>query len=425
MYTNLRERSVACRKDLLAFLQLLVRTRSFSFKEETAAGIVQDLLEDLSYDLVFRDEVGNVVGLLTGTEEGPAVLLNSHMDTRHPDAEDAGEDGLFSGRVENGRLAGLGAAACKGGLAAQVFAAHLLDRSHLPLCGTIVVAATVAQEEGNGAGLRHLMTETLPKLGIAPALAILGEPTSLAACNGGDGWVDVDVPISGREPAIARRAAAAVREALSPATRYEIPADDRALARPAGHTQEDRSGKSEELIRLRLPVGPGEDAADAVGLVKRLARAAADSIGDVAADARVHTERRRFYTGRPVEFLCWNNAWATDPSLPLVRRALDALTAAGCPDTAVRSWKPTDLRMGSAGALVANGGHVPTLCFGPGDEDRAHTSEESVEIEKLVDAVFGTAVLVHGAIGNPAAHADPADGAQSAPHRAPTARSGG
>jgi acetylornithine deacetylase/succinyl-diaminopimelate desuccinylase-like protein len=330
-----------------------------------------------------------------------------------------------SGRIEKGRLKGLGAAACKGGLAAQIFAAHLLDRSLLPLCGTIVVAATVAQEEGNGAGVHHLMRETLPKLGINPGLAILGEPTALAACNGHDGRVDVDVKISGPEPTVTQRAVAAVSDALTSTTRRGTSTDGGTFARFSGHTAEDHAGSREELLHFRCRVGSGEEAADCVGLVKRLARAAAESFGDVTVDARVHGDRRRFYTGRPAEFLCWSNPWSTDPSLPLVRRALDALAACGWPDATVRTWRPDDLRMGSAGSHLADSYGVPTLCFGPGDEDRTGTAEESVEIEKLVDAVFGTAVLIHGAIGTPVPQVQLADGTSSVRSGGPKVRSGG
>jgi acetylornithine deacetylase/succinyl-diaminopimelate desuccinylase-like protein len=419
MYARLKEQSAGCGSDLVSFLQLLVRTQSFSFGEEAAAGVVQDLLEDLNYDLVFRDEVGNVIGLLAGTDEGPAVLLNAPLDTRRPGGADAAAGDLFTARVEHGRLQGLGSAACKGGLAAQIFAAHVLDRSLLPLSGTVVVAATVAQHEGNGAGLRHLMTETLPKLGITAGLAILGEPTGLAVCGGCDGRADVDVTISGKEETNVRKAAAAVYDALS----STIEGDP--LARLAGRAPADGAGEREELFRFRCRVRMGEEAADRVGLVKQLAQAAAESFGGVTIDTRVHAERRRFYTGRPVEFLCWSNPWSTDTSIPLVERALGALSAAGWPDASARPVRSDDIRSRSAGSLLADGFHVPTLCFGPGDEDQAHSTEESVEIAKLVDAVFATAVLVHGAIGASVSALRPAGRAPSGRDAAPNMRSGG
>jgi len=401
MYRELREQAEGCREDLTAFTQLLVRTPSFSFKEETAAGIVQDLLEELHYDLVFRDGVGNVIGFLTGSEEGPTILLNSHMDTRRPEEERIDTEGPFSGRIDRGRMRGLGVAGCKGGLAAQVFAGHILDKCFLPLYGTIVVAATVAQEEGNGAGIRHLLEETLPKLGVTPELAILGEPTTLRVCNGHDGWADADVRIACRDAAVVRRATGLIEDALTgasghPSWKYKKSSLD--VSEPA---YREYDGSHEAVLHVRCRVKSGEAVANCVGIVKRLALAASRPAGDVQVEVQVHTERQRFYTGKTVEVLCWNNPWSSDPSAPLFHRALDALAAAGWRDAAARPFGLNNLRLGTAGSLLAESYHIPTLCFGPGDENRAYTPEESVDVEKLVDAVFGTAVLIHGAIGTP------------------------
>jgi len=424
MYPELKERATSCREDLAAFVQVLVRTQSLSFKEEAVAGIVQDLLEDLAYDLVFRDEVGNVIGFVAGSEEGPTVLLNSHMDTRRPDYESFGTEGPFSGRFEQGLVRGLGAAACKGGLAAQVFAGHILDKSLLPLCGTIVFAATVGQEEGNGAGVRHLMEQTLPKLGVSPDLAILGEPTALVPCNGHDGWADVDVEIAGRDTGTARRAAAAIRDAVSGAASSESRTSGVLSARTSDPAHGENPESQGTSLRVRCRVGSDEEVADSVGLVKRLAFSAVESIGDVSVEVRVHGERRRFYTGKTAEVLCWSTPWLTDPSGPLVSRALEALSASGWRDPVVRTGGFDGLGMGTAGSLLTGRYHVPTLCFGPGDEGRARGEEESVALESLVDAVFGTAVLTHGAIGTPLPRRMPTDRAPRAPGKVSPTRSG-
>jgi len=44
---------------------------------------------------------------------------------------------------------------------------------------------------------------------------------------------------------------------------------------------------------------------------------------------------------------------------------------------------------------------VPTLGYGPGREEDAHTINENVEVENLGEAVYGTAAIVHRLIGVP------------------------
>lgn len=407
MYARIRHHAELCREDLLALTEKLVGTPSPSFHEGPLAQIVRDFLEDLGYDLVFQDEVGNVVGLLAGGEEGPAVLLNSHMDARRPD----GGTGAISspaGRIERGRVWGAGAADCKGGLASQIFAGHILDKHLPPLHGTLVVAATVAQEEGNGAGVRHLIERTLPKLGIMPDLAILGEPTRLAVYNGHDGRADIDVRVVGGDRT-------AVRRAIETVIREVWTGDGAALKSGSASLQlmepayQGDNGECAGTFRVRCRVSPAEAVANCVGNVKRAVLEASTPLSDVTVDVRVHGERRRFYTGESIEVLCWDNPWSSDVASPLIARAVDALSGAGWPDVGPGPWASKSLQSSTAGSLLAEGYRIPTLCFGPGDESGVGTPRESVDFEALIDAVFGTTVLVHGAIGTPVSLVWPTD----------------
>ncbi len=96
---------------------------------------------------------------------------------------------------------------CKSGVATQVFAAHALARSMLPLRGNIVVAATVAEENGCSVGVRHLFRHTLPRIGMTPRFVVLGEPTGLKVGYGHDGWAKFDIDIMGVDEQSVRRTA--------------------------------------------------------------------------------------------------------------------------------------------------------------------------------------------------------------------------
>jgi acetylornithine deacetylase/succinyl-diaminopimelate desuccinylase-like protein len=271
----------------------------------------------------------------------------------------------------------------------------------LPLYGTIVFAATVAQEEGNGAGIRHLLEETLPKLGVTPDLAILGEPTALHVSNGDDGSADVDIRVVSGDGDAAVRTIRSIRDALTTAAALAVRAGKKSSVDSSEPTVAASHGSTEAVLRVRCRVALGEAVANCVGSVKRIVLSAVEAFGDASVEVHVHTERRRFYSGRAVEILCWNNPWVSEPAHPLLRRALDALAAAGWPDPTPRPRGLKNLPGGTAGSLSADACHIPTLCFGPGDVRRVYAPDEFVTVEDLIDAVFGTAVLVYGAIGAP------------------------
>ena len=143
MYRLLKTKNRGLSRAVNRFAQDLVRTPSVSLNEGGVADRVEQEMQKLNYDNVFRDETGNVVGLIEGRAAEPAVLLCTHMDTVPTGDRAAWSEDPYSGRIDGRWLHGRGAADCKGGLAAQVYSGALLKRSLLPLQGTVIVAATV------------------------------------------------------------------------------------------------------------------------------------------------------------------------------------------------------------------------------------------------------------------------------------------
>ena len=210
MYNLLKSKNECLKDELIAFTQKLIRTPSPSLAESGVAALVEEELRRVPCDKVFRDEVGNTVGVLLGRETEPTVLLNCHMDTVPPHQESLWKESPYSGTIQEDRMVGLGAADCKGGLAAHIFTAALLKRSLLPLRGNLVIAATVAEENGCSVGVRHLLEKTLPAMNIFPTYVILGEPTGLGLYYGHDGWIEMDIQVEGSNPFLVDDAAHAI-----------------------------------------------------------------------------------------------------------------------------------------------------------------------------------------------------------------------
>src|SRR5512133_1611594 len=200
MYDLIKNKLDGLQGELVAFAQELLRTHSPSGDEAKAGALVVDQMNALGFDKVFADELGNVVGIMHGIEEGPTLMLSSHLDTVGTGNLSTWNESPWSGRIEGGRLHGLGAADCKGGVAAQVFAAGLLKRSLLPLRGNLVVAATVLEENGVSMGTRGLVAHTLKEMGLTPDYAVLGEPTDLGLYFGHDGRAEIEVTVRGINP---------------------------------------------------------------------------------------------------------------------------------------------------------------------------------------------------------------------------------
>ena len=186
MHTILKKKLRGLSSDTVEFASDLVRISSPAGDEGAIGDAVELMMKGLSFDNVFKDDSGNVVGVILGRNIDPALLLCSNMNTGLTADLSSREQEPHNGDIIDGKLYGSGASDSKSGIATQVFAAELLKRSLLPLDGTIIVAATVANKKDNCSGVSWLMEKTLPSLDIKPSYAVLGEPTDLGLYCGYD-----------------------------------------------------------------------------------------------------------------------------------------------------------------------------------------------------------------------------------------------
>jgi putative selenium metabolism hydrolase len=394
MYEMLRAKNGGLKKEVNEFAKKLVNMPSDSLKEENVAVMVEKEMKDNGYDKVFRDKAGNVVGVIFGRENTPNVLLTSHMDAvAIGDAKEWSVD-PFGAEIKEGKLFGRGAADCKAGLAAQVYAGVLLKRSILPLQGNVIVAATVAEENGLSNGTKCLLGETLPELGLKPDIAILGEPTNLGMYYGHDGWMEMKINVESANSFNVADAANAIKQELS--TGYTGRGDFE-VSDPV-FSNSSAGCRAEINYRTRLNVS--EDADAVVNQTERRAMQAAKPAGRVAVSAFVRKEDQTLYTGHRIMTQFITHAWASDPFCQIIERARQALEAGGVKVTPDK-WKLGSLGMGTAGSVLLNQFKVPTIGYGPGKVEMAHAVDEYVELEKISEAVYGTAIMAHGIAGIP------------------------
>jgi acetylornithine deacetylase/succinyl-diaminopimelate desuccinylase-like protein len=347
MYDILNRKSEGLKGQLVAFARQLVQTASLSLQEAQVARLVQDQMKALGYDRVFTDEAGNVVGIMLGREAEPTMLLNCHMDTMPAEAETAWQGSPYAGDIREGKLCGLGASDCKGGLAAQVYAGALLKRSLLPLKGNLVVAATVGEEKSCSAGVRTLIEKTLPSLKLKPTWAMLGEPTNLGLYYGHDGWAELEVLVEGANMFSVDDAAQAIFHDFNGRGRKTTDCKQDLAASPPRFEME--GGFRRASIGLNRRLSDAEDVGGVLEQVKHQAALVAQSAGDVAVKVLVREQNHRLYTGKTTVVRHITHAWSIDPFHPLMERARQTLSAAGC------QVRPGKWRLGQAGMATAGG----------------------------------------------------------------------
>ncbi len=180
-------------EEAVQLLQRLISTPSVSRDEKGAADLME--LQMAQWGLEPK-RVGNNL-MLTGKRDGskPTLLLNAHLDTVKPVSTWTRDP--FSPDIENGRLYGLGANDCGGGLVSLLVVYRALCREDLPY--NLVYVAS-AEEEVSGAGGFTLIAPQLPQIDVA----IVGEPTGMQPAVAEKGLMVIDAVARGKSGHAAR-----------------------------------------------------------------------------------------------------------------------------------------------------------------------------------------------------------------------------
>ena len=139
-------------------LEKALRLYTPSLSEKPMADFLADKCDDLGFDDIRIDDVGNLIA--TKGSGLPRVLFCGHMDT---------VPGKIKVRTEGDSLYGRGASDAKAPLMAMLFAAASVQNNN----GTIIFVGAV-DEEGNATGIKNLVKS---KLDID--YAVFGEPSGL------------------------------------------------------------------------------------------------------------------------------------------------------------------------------------------------------------------------------------------------------
>jgi putative selenium metabolism hydrolase len=369
---------------MAAFLQDLVRIPSPSTHEDKLAHRLAEEMRLAGFAEVWIDRIGNVVGRI-GAGQGPKLLLNGHMDT-----VDVGElarwrHAPYDADIEDGVLYGRGACDMKGGLAAMVYAARALLAAGVELKGDLYVVGAVQEEPCEGLGMRVLVEEE----GLRPDWVLLGEPSNLQVRLGHRGRLEMQIHVRGRAahasaPELGSNAihhAARLvfgMELLAP----RLPTDPFLGQGTLAVTEIASQAASRNAVPdacsfvLDRRLALGETERKAVAEVQNII-----STEEVDAQVEITEYRAASYTGYACQARNVFPAWAMPEEHPLVQAL-----ARSVQKTLGYRPRPGHWQFSTDGTYTAGVAGIPTVGFGPGEERYAHTLEDQVRLNDVVDA---------------------------------------
>ena len=377
--TQVRRYAATVQQAQIDFLADLIRLKSYTGQEGPAVERTLEEMRACGLADVWTDRAGNA--LATVGVGRFHLLYDAHLDENEIADESEWPHPPLEPAIENGILYGLGASDCKGGVASIVYGARMAADLNLLGDCTVTVKGSTLEEDAEGFAMRHLFEqEAFPR----PDAVLLAEATDLTLRRGHRGRCEVKVRTRGQAvhastPELGENAILKMRPVLDALQRM-VPAlpVDPILGQgtqvvtmiESPHTPNSVPGWCEATIDRRLT--PGETPASVVAEIEA-------AVADLEAAVVVPIQPVNSWTGLDLSGPAFFPGWLLPEDHPLLEVGRLTCAALWGELPRVDVWRFSTNGTYSAGVVG-----IPTLGFGPMEEQYVHTARDQVDLEKLL-----------------------------------------
>ncbi len=379
------------RAEIIQFMRDICAIPSVESQLKDVGERIAAEMRKLGFEEVRFDKMGNILGRIGSGKR--VIVYDSHIDTVGVGDPSAWSWDPFVGKVENGIFYARGACDEKGSTPGMVYGLGLAKELGLLEGWTAYYFGNM--EEWCDGIAPNTFVEVDP--GIRPDFVVIGEPTKMNLYRGHKGRLEMRVVAKGRSAHAASNhlgdnaiykllpIIAGIRD-LEPKLgdhpflgHGKITVSDMKVSTPSINAVPD-----EAVIYIDRRMTFGETKEQVMEQVRSLIPA--KDRDSVVVEELFYDEPS--YTGFVFPVDKYFPAWALDEDHPLVKAGQQARKAIGLPDAPSGKWN-----FSTNGIYWAGKAGIPSVGFGPGDEETAHTVLDSVPLEDMVKATEFYAVL--------------------------------
>lgn len=388
---EIQKRVQDSREDIIQFMRDIVAIPSMESKIGAVGERIQAEMKKFGYDEVRFDKMGNTIGRIGNGKK--VIVFDSHIDTVGIGDPSEWKWDPFIGKVEDGILYARGACDEKNSTPGMIYG--LAIARDLGLLDGWTAYYFGNMEEWCDGIAPNTFVEVDPK--VKPDFVVIGEPTKMNVYRGHKGRLEMKVTAKGRS-------AHAASNHLGDNAIYKllpIIAGIRDLEPKLGDHEFLGHGKitvSDMHVKTpSLNAVPDEaiifiDRRMTFGETKEMVKKQVEDLIPAEFKDTVKLEELFYdepsYTGFVFPVDKYFPAWALEEEHPLVKAGQEARTKIGLPEAASSKWN-----FSTNGIYWAGKAGIPSIGFGPGDEETAHTVRDSVSLEDMVKATEFYAIL--------------------------------
>ena len=345
--------------------------------EKEAAKIVEDYLKefDVSNITTYEPEKDRMsIEAVVGNGK-KTLIWNGHLDVVPIGDPENWKHSPFGAEESDGKLWGRGACDMKGSVAAALEAIAAIQRSEVELEGKLVFQAVADEEVGGALGARYLVENS--KFCKNADAGICGEPTEFKLVIAAKGLIWPRITALGRSchgstPNKGINAISKMTKVIQALESMELKANHPILGKPTINIGTIEGGTKTNIVPDRCTITvdrriiPGERKEEIVQTIEKL-------LGDLQekdSELKIETNLTKdLLYEEPSEIS------KDDEIVKLVSKCYK--------DIFSKKSEVSGMSGATDARFLINQGRIPTLIFGPGSLDQAHTIDEFIEMETL------------------------------------------
>tara|TARA_Y100001934_G_C12345533_1_gene772563 strand:- start:846 stop:2054 length:1209 start_codon:yes stop_codon:yes gene_type:complete len=397
MLNNIMNQVDGKHEDIVKFLRDIIRIPSMDGKIGDVGERCAVEMKSLNFDEVRFDKMGNILGRIGNGDTH--IVFDSHIDTVGIGSEDSWEWDPFEGKIEDGVLFARGACDEKGSTPGMIYGMAIAR--DLGILDGITAWYFGNMEEWCDGIAPNAFVEDDP--GIKPDFVIIGEPTDMKVYRGQKGRLEMEVVSKGRSAHAASNFLGdnAIYNILPIIRGIEMMDEELGDHEFLGNgriTVTDMNVKTasinavpdEAVITIDRRMTIGEDRKTVLEQVRKLIPS---EVSDRVTVREMYYDEPS-YTGYVFAVDKYFPAWLMDDTHELCLAGQKVRELIGLPVCETGKWD-----FSTNGIYWAGKAGIPSIGFGPGDEVTAHTVDDSVRINDVVQAT-GFYALIGGFLGN-------------------------
>lgn len=381
----------AQRDDIIKFMRDIVAIPSMDGQLKEVGERIAAEMKKFGFDEVRFDKMGNIMGRMGNGSK--VMVYDSHIDTVGIGDPDAWEWDPFKGKVEDGVLYARGACDEKGSTPGMVYGIALAKK--YGLLDDITVWYFGNMEEWCDGIAPNTFVEVDP--GIKPDFVVIGEPTKMNVYRGHKGRLEMKVTAKGKSAHAASNhlgdnAIYKMLPVIEGISKLEPKLGDHEFLGHGKITVSDMQVKTPSInavpdectIYIDRRMTFGETKEEVIAQVEALIPP--EHKNDIKVEELYYEEPS--YTGFVFPVDKYFPAWAFEEDHPFVTAAKATREAIGFEPKPAGKWN-----FSTNGIYWAGKAGIPSIGFGPGDEETAHTVLDSVKLDDVVKATEFYALL--------------------------------